>query len=176
MGRSRGFRGNTETSAEKNGARLDEVPRRYACGFGGLALGGATLAPLVLAVERAPATQRGRYATTLAAFNAVGGVLFLLTHGALALTAAGLQTLEDPKGDSVGAQWRSAAAVAAVAPFAAAVATGRGLAESFRWLASTKRHAQCRREVRDAARRNFGATPNGRRVAALLEDALPTGR
>ena len=140
----------------------------------GCAVAGATLAPVVLAVERAPARFRGRYAASLALFGTGGAALAALAHAVIAAGVAAARAALGDDASVVGAQWRGACAVVALLPFGAAVSCGKRLDESPRWLLSQRRYAQCRRDLERAAARNFGkeaARPTTRVLDAALAAA-----
>ena len=128
---------------------------------------GLFIPSLLLAVERAPVTARAGYATTLAAFVAVGSALVLGAHSLLAVIAGAISS-------SVGAQWRAALAFAAALPFFAGIACARGLIESPRWLLASNKHVQLRTQTRQEAARTFNGTgtPGANRVTSILDDTL----
>ena len=113
-------------------------------------------------------TARAGYATTLAAFVAVGSALVLGAHSLLAVIAGAISS------SSVGAQWRAALAFAAALPFFAGIACARGLIESPRWLFATNKHVQLRTQTRQEAARTFNGTgtPGANRVTSILDDTL----
>mmetsp|Transcript_10334 Transcript_10334/g.27360 ORF Transcript_10334/g.27360 Transcript_10334/m.27360 type:complete len:424 (-) Transcript_10334:19-1290(-) len=129
---------------------------------------GLFIPSLLLAVERAPVTARAGYATTLAAFVAVGSALVLGAHALLAVIAGAIAS------SSVGAQWRAALAFAAALPFFAGIACARGLVESPRWLLASNKHVQLRTQTRQEAARTFNGTgtPGANRVTSILDDTL----
>ena len=73
----------------------------------GCAVAGATLAPVVLAVERAPARFRGRYAASLALFGTGGAAAAALAHAVIAAGVAAARAALGDDASAVGAQWRS---------------------------------------------------------------------
>lgn len=129
---------------------------------------GLFLPAILLAVERAPATARAGYATTLAAFVALGSALLLGAHALLALIAGAVAS------STIGAQWRAALAFAAAMPFFAGIACARGLIESPRWLLASGKHVQLRSQVRKEAARTFNGTgtPGANRASSILDDTL----
>ena len=146
----------------------DELSTQVGVAVCAASAAGLFIPSLLLAVERAPVTARAGYATTLAAFVAVGSALVLGAHSLLAVIAGAIAS------SSVGAQWRAGLAFAASLPFFAGIACARGLIESPRWLLATNKHVQLRTQTRQEAARTFNGTgtPGANRVTSILDDTL----
>ena len=92
----------------------------FAAAVAGAAVAGMTLGPVVLAVERAPASCRGAYAATLALFGTLGSAFAVFAHGVIALgvdLVVAVGSEDDASTGAVGAQWRGVCAVVACVEF-----------------------------------------------------------
>lgn len=128
-------------------------------GAAGFGLAGMALGPVLLVIERAPATSRGRCVVGLGLFATAGAAATVGVHAALEATATFRELSPRPG-------WRTLCGIVALLPFGTGILASNRLAESIPWLASRGRLSSARLEAEKAATRN--ARPGSRRVAETL--------